>query len=1369
MSKRSLFVRLVPCRCLRGEEEAVTSLDYSHCSLETVPKEIFSFEKTLQELYLDANQIEELPKQLFNCQLLHRLSMPDNDLTVLPAAIANLINLRELDVSKNSIQEFPENIKNCKVLAIVEASVNPISKLPEGFTQLLSLTQLYLNDAFLEFLPASFGRLTKLQILELRENQLKMLPKSMQKLTQLERLDLGSNEFTEVPEVLEQLSGIKELWMDGNRLTFLPGMLGMLKQLVYLDVSKNNLEMVDEQICGCESLQDLLLSNNALTQLPGSIGSLKKLTALKVDENQLMYLPDSIGGLTSLDELDCSFNEIEALPSSVGQCVSIRTFAADHNFLAQLPPEMGNWKNATVLFLHSNKLEFLPEEMGDMQKLKVINLSNNKLKNLPYSFTKLNQMTAMWLSENQSKPLIPLQKEEDPETHKTVLTNYMFPQQIRTEDYIPNSDSESFNPALWEEQRKHRAQVAFECDEDKDERETPPREGNLKRYPTPYPDELKNMVKTAQSVAHRLKEDESSDESGKDTKPVERNHIGVQDVGVKVIEAPCSNGTASEEDPQVSTFTNTQNPSATEAKDTSESYSSQKVPLKSSGGSMMNHEDTLEDSEELSDEEEEMKIAEMRPPLIEISINQPKVVTLSKDKKDDADSLLDETVANSNQNNSNCSSPSRMSDSVSLTTDSSQDNSLCTPEREAKMPFLPKTRQEDENMNQPKDTTPLLHNGNGSETSLQALLKTQQTPPEKMGDYDLSMEARLAFIEKGINNGMGETYTKWDQINMNVSKLPTDNMVQLDGVDKSKNGSVTHEDLDGKQGFSNDNMEHLLNGNQQVSDYINSLGNKSQAMRVETSAVHVASTGVTASSDMSLSRSTEELSPEKRCHPPQVMKSHSVSNIEAGGMKLYSFDGDSDSYDTAGMTRAAGAGPGPGAQGQSIVRSKSASQLLNDQALQIYPSSSASSSDLLSSSKPPASTSRYPVSSSMAMGIPPPQYNIQYTSSAMPKDGLWTQRTPMPPEHQGYLPPPPPPHSLANTNYSNRNQAPPYPLQAQQRGPPMGPKAPGDMWAKDRLHSTSGQPRSSTLQRQSSSASTASMGDPRRMQLPDGEYMTYRDIHTLARGPLAMSQAMQRPLSARTYSIDVPGASRPLGARPQPHDLPERTMSVSDFNYPHSSPSKRPNARVKSEHSLLDGPGPVSGGVGAGRVPADWRDQVMRHIEAKKMEKDDVFGPQGQQSYTLDPQRKVPLMNGQMGPSARPQMSQAPMARHPSREQLIDYLMLKVSHQPQGPQRVPQDALQQEIRVKVEKNPELGFSISGGVGGRGNPFRPDDNGIFVTRVQPEGPASKVLQPGDKIIQANGYSFVNIDHGNAVSLLKTFPNTVDMTIIRDIQA
>uniref|UniRef100_A0A671KY60 Protein LAP2-like n=1 Tax=Sinocyclocheilus anshuiensis TaxID=1608454 RepID=A0A671KY60_9TELE len=1329
-SKRSLFVRLLPCRCLRGEEEPVTSLDYSHCSLEQVPKEIFSFEKTLEELYLDANQIEELPKQLFNCQLLYRLSLPDNDLTVLPPGIANLINLRELDVSKNSIQEFPENIKNCKVLAIIEASVNPISKLPEGFTQLLSLTQLYLNDAFLEFLPASFGRLTKLQILELRENQLKMLPKSMHKLTQLERLDLGSNEFTEVPEVLEQLRGIRELWMDGNKLTFLPGV-----------------------------------------------------------------------SLAFILSLDCSFNEIEALPSTIGQCVNLRTFAADHNLLTQIIKwhlyialyitaiiscisnlikvsslrlciSMGSLKNVTVLFLHSNKLETLPEEMGDMQKLKVINLSDNKLKNLPYSFTKLNQMTAVWLSENQSKPLIPLQKEEDPETHKTVLTNYMFPQQTRTEDYLPNSDSESFNPSLWEEQRKQRrAQVAFECDEDKDERETPPREGNLKRYPTPYPDELKNMVKTAQSVAHRLKEDESGDEAGKETRASERNHIGVQDVGVKVIESPCTNGKAVEMVPKA-TMNSHQN---YEPIDSLDKHSIERIPLKTSDNmrTMMNHDDTLEDSEELSSEEEEMKIAEMRPPLIEISINQPKVVALSKDKKDDgkdADSLLDETVANSNQNNSNCSSPSRMSDSVSLTTDSSQDNSLCTPERESKMPLVPKNGQEDENLNQLKQMTPLLQNCNGSETSLQTILKNQQSYESKsdqMADYSLSMEERLALIEKGINNGVAEQYSKWDQINMNVAKFPPDNMVLYEDLERIKSPSA-------KESVSINNnamvsLESLENGNRiQKTQSGENFNGRTDQVPLRYESTRTVSTGVTALSDMSLSRSTEELSPEKKCPPAPVVKSQSIANMDAEGMKLYSIEGESPPYEVACAARTSISG----AQGQSIVRSKSAS-LLNDQPLQIYPGSSASSSDLLSSSKPPISSARYPTG-------PPPQYNIQYASSTVPKDSLWSQRTPVPPE-QPYLPPQ---HSLANTNYSNRNNAPPYP-QPQQRGPPKTP----DMWAKERMLPSVGQRGALQRQGSGSSGSPMCMPDPRRMPGMEGEYMTYRDIHAAGRGPLQMSQALHRPLSARTYSMDGPNAPQPQSARPPPHELPERTMSVSDFNYQHASPSKRPSMRVKSEHSLLDGP--VSGG---GRVPADWRDQVMRHIEAKKMEKvwsflqivysalsrslATLIGSQSSLAFSaLDGWQigahgpSVPLMNGQMCPPVRSPMScgQPPMARHPSREQLIDYLMLKVSQQPPGPPRVPHETLQQELHVKIEKNPELGFSISGGVGGHGNPFRPDDNGIFVTRVQSEGPASKLLQPGDKIIQANGYSFVNIDHGYAVSLLKTFPNTVDLIIIREMAA
>ncbi|XP_010131064.1 PREDICTED: protein LAP2 [Buceros rhinoceros silvestris] len=1365
-TKRNLFVRLVPCRCLRGEEETVTTLDYSHCSLEQVPKEIFTFEKTLEELYLDANQIEELPKQLFNCQSLHKLSLPDNDLTTLPASIANLINLRELDVSKNGIQEFPENIKNCKVLTVVEASVNPISKLPDGFSQLLNLTQLYLNDAFLEFLPANFGRLTKLQILELRENQLKILPKTMSRLTQLERLDLGSNEFTEVPEVLEQLSGLKEFWMDGNRLTLIPGFIGTLKQLTYLDVSKNSIEVVEEGISGCESLQDLLLSSNALQQLPESIGSLKKVTTLKIDENQLIYLPDSIGGLVSVEELDCSFNEIETLPSSVGQLSNIRTFAADHNFLTQLPSEVGNWKHVTVLFLHSNKLEFLPEEMGDMQKLKVINLSDNRLRNLPFTFTKLQQLTAMWLSDNQSKPLIPLQKEDDPDTQKTVLTNYMFPQQPRAEDVMFISDNESFNPSLWEEQRKQRAQVAFECDEDKDEREAPPREGNLKRYPTPYPDELKNMVKTVQTIVHRLKDEESTEDITKESKR-ESQTVSVKDVGVKTSETASIKNKADERK-QYSAGSSVQKPTEPEAEhSTANSQMGALVKTLQSTKTIVNHEDMLEESEELSSDEE-MKMAEMRPPLIETSINQPKVVALSNNKKDDskdADSLFDEATHNSNQNNSNCSSPSRMSDSVSLNTDSSQDISLCSPDKETHAAVLSTIRGEDENLNN------LLQNGGELSITVEEKINVQEKVTN-LPEYELSIEEGLGLIGKGADlSTPTEESHKLDQINMNINKLVSEEAVPVP-VERLQTQEIVS-----VKGFLNNNVkeesEHLENGNKYAINKVN--GHPEEAVLSPSKDKLMRSTTVDGDSvELSVSRSTEDLSPHGS---GPVMKSHSITSMDTGGLKIYDIVNENGSQQSNSVVKSAS----DSVDGKNIVRSKSAT-LLYDHPLQVFPGSS-SSSDLVSSAKAAfkfdsnhnpegANVVRGSVTSGAQM-LCAPQYNIQYSSSATAKDTLWPQKQNTQVE-QGSLPPsrllrsdsteaPSYVKHSANMNFSNHNNvraSAVYNTHQRMAGRHT------DMWAiapNDRL--LPGATRH-TLQRQSSVSSTASInvGDTvpsRRTQVLEGDYLTYRDLHSMVRAPPVMS-GQQRPLSARTYSIDGPNVPRPQSARPSVNEIPERTMSVSDFNYSRTSPSKRSNPRVNSEHSLLDPPG-------KSKVPHDWREQVLRHIEAKKLEKSmlsrsfnsnyaavssfpygssrDLHGSQGsvalsvadgrgsgvhivrhpqastqgdqcqdevfisgQQNYSSatlslkdippDSMKKIavqiPLTNGQMCQPQRPQANytqvhhlppQSSVARHPSREQLIDYLMLKVAHQPpytqsQCPPRQSHELAKQEVRMK---------------------------------------------------------------------------------------
>nr|CAD7426841.1 unnamed protein product [Timema monikensis] len=237
--------------CFRAHVEDVQLLDYQHCMLNDVPVEVFTYERTLEELYLQSNRIRDLPRPLFHCHGLKTLSLSDNDILNLPPAIASLINLRRLDLSKNDLDVqnmwaqcsdgvsniggpyirvaariqhesptamcvllpaltmhilimlvalcgIPDNIKCCKQLFWIDVSVNPLEKLPEGFTQLINLEELYLNDTYLDFLPANFGRLTKLKILELRENNLNTLPKSIARLSHLERLDIGQNEFSDL-------------------------------------------------------------------------------------------------------------------------------------------------------------------------------------------------------------------------------------------------------------------------------------------------------------------------------------------------------------------------------------------------------------------------------------------------------------------------------------------------------------------------------------------------------------------------------------------------------------------------------------------------------------------------------------------------------------------------------------------------------------------------------------------------------------------------------------------------------------------------------------------------------------------------------------------------------------------------------------------------------------------------------------------------------------------------------------------------------------------------------------------------------------------------------------------------------------------
>ncbi|XP_030635367.1 protein scribble homolog isoform X1 [Chanos chanos] len=484
-------------RCNRHVE----SVDKRHCSLHTVPDEIYRYSRSLEELLLDANQLRELPKPFFRLLNLRKLGLSDNEIQRLPPEVANFMQLVELDISRNDIPEIPESIKFCKALEIADFSGNPLSRLPDGFTQLQGLAHLALNDVSLQALPNDIGNLANLVTLELRENLLKTLPTSLSFLVKLEQLDLGSNQLEVLPDTLGALPNLRELWLDRNQLSSLPAELGSLKRLVCLDVSENRLAKLPDELGGLIALTDLLLSQNVLEVVPDCIGSLKQLSILKVDQNRLVHLSDAVGECENLTELMLTENLLQSLPRSLGKLKKLTNLNADRNRLSGVPAELGGCSSLNVLSLRDNRVGKLPSELANATELHVLDVAGNRLQNLPFSLANLN-LKAMWLAENQSQPMLKFQTEDDEQTGEKVLTCYLLPQQptpslgesrllscVSVENLLQSSVDES-----WTDSNLNRVSVIQFQEEAKPEDEDDETQG-LQRRATPHPSELKEMKK----------------------------------------------------------------------------------------------------------------------------------------------------------------------------------------------------------------------------------------------------------------------------------------------------------------------------------------------------------------------------------------------------------------------------------------------------------------------------------------------------------------------------------------------------------------------------------------------------------------------------------------------------------------------------------------------------------------------------------------------------------------------------------------------------------------------------------------------------------------------------------------------------------
>ncbi|KAM7259573.1 hypothetical protein ACFE04_015314 [Oxalis oulophora] len=174
-------------------------LDINNNFVQSVPDQIRCL-SSIQKLFLNANGLSDESicwEGLSSLKHLTNLSLSQNQLTVLPAALGALTSLRQLNVANNKLTCLPTEIGQLTQLEILKVNNNRLSNIPTSIASCHFLLEIDLSSNLLLELPETFTNLHRMKELHLSNNGLKSLPSGLFKMClQLSTLDLHNTEIT---------------------------------------------------------------------------------------------------------------------------------------------------------------------------------------------------------------------------------------------------------------------------------------------------------------------------------------------------------------------------------------------------------------------------------------------------------------------------------------------------------------------------------------------------------------------------------------------------------------------------------------------------------------------------------------------------------------------------------------------------------------------------------------------------------------------------------------------------------------------------------------------------------------------------------------------------------------------------------------------------------------------------------------------------------------------------------------------------------------------------------------------------------------------------------------------------------------------
>jgi Leucine-rich repeat (LRR) protein len=155
--------------------EAVAKALFGKNNFTAIPREIFAFSASLQDLDMSFNRLAELPAEVGLLRALTSIDLRNNQLRHLPIDLASLGCLTEVIISMNRFSAFPDVFYAMPGLLSIIASDNQIMGVDaDAMLGLQKLNCLDLTNNDINKVPPELGLLPAIKSLKLEGNSFKI-------------------------------------------------------------------------------------------------------------------------------------------------------------------------------------------------------------------------------------------------------------------------------------------------------------------------------------------------------------------------------------------------------------------------------------------------------------------------------------------------------------------------------------------------------------------------------------------------------------------------------------------------------------------------------------------------------------------------------------------------------------------------------------------------------------------------------------------------------------------------------------------------------------------------------------------------------------------------------------------------------------------------------------------------------------------------------------------------------------------------------------------------------------------------------------------------------------------------------------------